>query len=50
MIFFLKYGLVFKKWTHTEGQDRRDGYVRARLHNREQMPVLGTKKDILPMF
>ena len=32
------------------GQERRDGYVRARLHNREQMPVFRTKKDILTMF
>ena len=32
------------------GQDRRDGFVRARIHNREKMPKFRTKKDILAMF
>ena len=32
------------------GQDRRDGFVRARLQSREQMPVFKTKKHILNTF
>lgn len=32
------------------GQDRRDGFVRARLHSREEMPVFKTKKQILETF
>ena len=32
------------------GQDRRDGFVRARLHSREEMPVFKTKKQILVTF
>ena len=32
------------------GQERRDGYVTARLLNREQMPMIKTKKNILTMF
>ena len=32
------------------GQDRRDGYVRARIQSREQMPSFKTKKDIMVTF
>ena len=32
------------------GQDRRDSFVRACIHNREKMPRFRTKKDILAMF
>ena len=32
------------------GQERRDGYVRARPLNREEMPMIKTKKNILTMF
>ena len=32
------------------GQERRDGYVRARLQNREIVPLFRTKKDILNIF
>ena len=32
------------------GQEARDGYVRARNHHREAMPVFTTKKHILATF
>ena len=32
------------------GQDARDGYIRARVHHREVMPVFTTKKHILATF
>jgi hypothetical protein len=32
------------------GQDRRDGFVRARLISRDQMPQFRSKKDILVLF
>ena len=32
------------------GQPARDGYIRARLHNREDMPVFATKKHIMATF
>ena len=32
------------------GQDRRDGYVRARIHSRDEMPVFRTKKHIMAIF
>ena len=32
------------------GQERRDGFVRARVHSRQQMPMFKTKKDMLATF
>ena len=32
------------------GWERRDGFVRARIANRELMPVFRSKKDLVPMF
>ena len=32
------------------GQDSRDGFIRARIHHREEMPVFRTKADILATF
>ena len=32
------------------GQERRDGYVRARMHCRDEMPVFRTKKNIMTIF
>ena len=32
------------------GQDRQDGFLRARLHSREGIPVFKTKKQILVTF
>ena len=32
------------------GHQARDGYIRARLHHREAMPVFKTKRDIVNMF
>ena len=32
------------------GQERRDGYVRSRIHSREEMPVFKTKKHIMAIF
>ena len=32
------------------GQERRDGFVRARVHSRQQMPMFKTKKDMLAAF
>ena len=32
------------------GQERRDGFVRARLHSRQQMPVFKSKSDMLATF
>ena len=32
------------------GQDRRDGFVRARLQSRQQMPVFKSKTDMLATF
>ena len=32
------------------GQESRDGFVRARLHSRQQMPMFKSKKDILVTF
>ena len=31
------------------GENRRDGFVRARMLHREVVPIFGSKKDILPM-
>lgn len=32
------------------GQEARDGYIRARIHHREAMPIFTTKKHILSTF
>ena len=32
------------------GQEARDGYIRARIHHREAMPIFTTKKHILATF
>jgi hypothetical protein len=32
------------------GQDTRDGFIRARLYHREEMPVFTTKKHIMATF
>ena len=32
------------------GQERSDGFVRARLHSTQQMPVFKSKKDMLATF
>ena len=32
------------------GQEARDGFIRARAHHREAMPVFTTKKHILMTF
>ena len=32
------------------GQEARDGFIRARAHHREVMPVLTTKKQIMTLF
>ena len=32
------------------GWERRDGFERARIANRELMPVFRSKKDVAPMF
>ena len=32
------------------GQEARDGYIRARLHDREEVPTFKTKKNILATF
>ena len=42
--------LVTEASSAVVGQERRDGYVRARVHSREEMPVFRTKKDIMTIF
>lgn len=42
--------LVTEASSAVVGQERRDGYVRARVHSREEMPVFRTKKDIMAIF
>ena len=32
------------------GQEAKDGYIRARVHHREEMPVLTTKKHVMATF
>ena len=32
------------------GEEARDGFIRARLHDREEMPVLTTKKHLMATF
>ena len=32
------------------GQERRDGFIRSRVHHREEMPVFRTKKHVLETF
>ena len=32
------------------GQERRDGFIRSRVHHREQMPVFRTKEQIMNTF
>ena len=32
------------------GKEARDGFIRARLHHRDEMPVFTTKKHMLATF
>ena len=42
--------LVTEAAASVVGQERRDGFIRSRIHNREEMPVFKTKEHIMKTF
>ena len=42
--------LVTEAAASVVGQERRDGFIRSRIHHREQMPVFRTKEQIMNTF
>ena len=53
-LFLLKFLRCVKMVTEAAaavcGQEARDGYIRARVHHREEMPVFTTKKHVMATF